>query len=423
MNRKILGKPNFEKDPYGAKDGLLIITSYQNTPIAVYSRENRIYAAMSLEKEETIGTVYMGKISRVIKNSSVCFVEYLKGKMGFLPFSNIPGNPPKEGDLLMVMLEKESIKSKLPTFTAKISLQSQYFVFDKENTTHGFSKKLSLLCRKERREWLQEELTEDCPYGVVVRTDAELLNKEEFIKQYRIQKARYEEMIRKAKFSTAYCVLYENNDIKKLLLNIFRSEECRNIVTDQREIFEKLEKEQEGNADILQLRFYEDDMLSLIKLYRLETLLAEALRPTVWLKSGGNIVIEQTEGLTAIDVNAAKNFSEASMNNKNESSNYLLNLEAAKEIALQIRLRNISGIIIIDFLKMKSKEEEKKLLDAMKEYTGKDPKETAVIDITPLGLMELTRKKGLKSLKEQLSCNREVKREEEKLRSDIGRIL
>ena len=130
----------------------------------------------------------------------------------------------------------------------------------------------------------------------------------------------------------------------------------------------------------------------------LATILSQALAKTVWLKSGGNLVIEPTEALTVIDVNTAK-----SVSKKTSEETYLkTNLEAAEAIAVQLRLRNLSGIIIVDFIDMKEEESRKALLAAMRRAVAADPVKTVLVDMTPLGLVELTRKKIRRPLHEQV---------------------
>ena len=150
-------------------------------------------------------------------------------------------------------------------------------------------------------------------------------------------------------------------------------------------------------AGMPSLRLYTDDF-PLTALYHLETILSQALSKTVWLKSGGNLVIEPTEALTVIDVNTAK-----SVSKKTSEETYLkTNLEAAGEIAVQLRLRNLSGIMIVDFIDMKEEESRKTLLAALRRAVTADPVKTVLVDMTPLGLVELTRKKIRRPLHEQV---------------------
>lgn len=145
------------------------------------------------------------------------------------------------------------------------------------------------------------------------------------------------------------------------------------------------------------VRFYEDEKFPLSSLYSLNTKCEEALSKKIWMKSGAYLIIEQTESFNVIDINSGKNIK------KIDSEDYIyeINEEAAKEIALQLRLRNLSGVILIDFINMKSRENQNRLIEVMKEFVSDDPVRTMVHDITRLGIMEITRTKTGKSLLEQ----------------------
>ena len=179
------------------------------------------------------------------------------------------------------------------------------------------------------------------------------------------------------------------------------------IVTDDREIYTQIcgehTREKDGKVPV---RLYEDKLLPLSKLYRLEKSLEEALDRKVWLRSGGFLVIEQTEAFVSIDVNSGK-FSDK----KNTRETFRkINLEAAREIAFQLRLRNLSGIILIDFINMEDEEDKKELLRVLQGYLKKDPVKAAVVDMTPLNIVEVTRKKVEKSLEEEMKRRKDWER-------------
>ena len=199
-------------------------------------------------------------------------------------------------------------------------------------------------------------------------------------------------MFQKAAHAGCFQCVYTPNLPYESLLTHFGIHEYDEVVTDLNEAYTALQGISKP------LRQYEDNNLPLCKLYSLETKLNEALGKTVWLKSGANLVIESTECLTTIDVNSAK----AIKGKISEEMILQINMEAAKEAALQLRLRNLSGIIIIDFINMTNKNAENALIDYMKTLVAEDSTFTTVIDITPLGLMELTRKKVYKPLSEEL---------------------
>ena len=174
------------------------------------------------------------------------------------------------------------------------------------------------------------------------------------------------------------------------------AESYAEAVTDDPKIYDEMKEY--FHARNIPLRLYTDDAYPLNRLYSLETKMEEALSRRVWLKSGAYLIIDITEAFTVIDVNSGKyDAAKAS-----EEALYLINLEAAREIALQIRLRNLYGIILIDFISMKSAGQQGDLLHEMRRLVKDDKVMTKVIDITPLGIMEMTRKKVNKSLEEQL---------------------
>ena len=168
------------------------------------------------------------------------------------------------------------------------------------------------------------------------------------------------------------------------------------VVTDQEDIYKELIEEFNGTDFAKKIKRYDDSAISLNLLYKLSSQIKELCSSQVWLNSGANIIIEQLETLSVIDVNSSK------CATKRDSDILKINMEAATEAARQIRLRNISGMIIIDFINMKSKEDESALINHLKSELKKDSITCSFIDITKLSLIEITRKKEYKSLKETI---------------------
>ena len=180
-----------------------------------------------------------------------------------------------------------------------------------------------------------------------------------------------------------------------------RQEGLIEIVTDLPQVYEQIEQQQFSEPVFAQIpvRLYEDPLLPLAALYNLNKQTEEALQPKVWMKSGGYLVIEPTEALTVVDVNTGK-----SVNKKNRQEHFLkINLEAAEETAAQLRLRNISGIVIIDFINLEQEEDRNTVMEHLRRCVKVDSVPVQVIDMTKLNLVELTRKKVEKSLAEQLT--------------------
>ena len=180
-----------------------------------------------------------------------------------------------------------------------------------------------------------------------------------------------------------------------------RQEGLIEIVTDLPQVYEQIEQQQFSDPVFAQIpvRLYEDPLLPLAALYNRNKQTEEALQPKVWMKSGGYLVIEPTEALTVVDVNTG-----TSVNKQNRQEHFLkINLEAAEETAAQLRLRNISGIVIIDFINLEQEEDRNTVMEHLRRCVKVDSVPVQVIDMTKLNLVELTRKKVEKSLAEQLT--------------------
>ena len=206
---------------------------------------------------------------------------------------------------------------------------------------------------------------------------------------------------KKTERNTTACsaLIYENQpEYLQVLQNVYE-QDLEEIVTDNRELYEQVARYLEYyGMPAEKLRLYEDKLLPLSRLYSLETVLKEALSEKVWLKSGAFLVIQQTEAFVSIDVNTGKYTGKKDM----QETFRKINLEAAKEIARQLRLRNLSGMILIDFINLKEQKDKDELLQTLQRYLNQDPVKGNVVDITKLNIVEVTRKKIRKSLAEEL---------------------
>ena len=231
---------------------------------------------------------------------------------------------------------------------------------------------------------------------LIVRTNAGALQSDEpLLAEARILSDTLAHIQEIAKTRTCYSCLYRSRpDYVSFVENAYRTE-YDEVVTDLPEVFQNLQ-ETCGQNDI-PLRLYEDALLPLCKLYSVEARMEELFEKKVWLKSGGYLVIEPTEALVSIDVNTGK----YEAGKEREETFFRINMEAAEMIALHLRARNLSGIILVDFINLKSREKEVALLEHMRRLLKRDPVHANALDMTALGLMELTRKKVSPSLAEQ----------------------
>jgi len=364
----------------------------------------------AIDKQSILGNIYVGRVKNIVKNLNAAFIEIAPGLPCYYPMDNIqsPLYVKKanslnlvQGDEVVVQVIRESTGKKPPKVSTNLNLTGKYLVLTSENTTLGISRKLS----QEVRENLKKNLIfeENSDFGIIVRTNASNASTEEILAEYEQLKQEYFSIKNAAPHRTVFSCLKRNVPEYLHYLQNLNQEQLEGILTDDRELLEQIQKylSQFPENVSSKLSFYEDSLLSLNKLYSLDTKLKEALQERVWLKSGGYLIIQPTEALTVIDVNSGKSTSK-----KQVQEHYLkINLEAAEEIAHQLRLRNLSGIIIVDFIDMKSQEDNQTLLKTLRACVRMDSVPVQVVDMTKLHLVELTRKKVKKSLAEQLQIS------------------
>ena len=254
--------------------------------------------------------------------------------------------------------------------------------------------------REKLKEFLEELMPEDCSYGIILRTNGALASAEELKEELRSLETQFTQLYQKALHTPCYTKLSKGESITASILKDVHWKETEKIITDQKTLYEELcvSRQDIPVASMCAIEYYEDSLLPLARLYNLERELDQALQEKIWLKSGGFLIIQQTEAFVAIDVNTGKHSSK-----KDAEENYKqINREAALEIARQLRLRNLSGMILVDFINMKNTNDQSELLQYMGSLVRSDPMQTVVVDVTALGIMEITRKKSAKTLAEQL---------------------
>lgn len=390
----------------------LILTemNYRNTPIlvAALEKEGRICQLnpMSLNSDSILGNIYIGKVKNIQKNIQAAFVEIENGIMCYYSmaekaspcFVNVKkNNVLKIGDEMIVQVSKEGIKSKLPYVSSNLNFTGRYLVLTSERKELGFSGKLKKEEKKQIREILKDKIPENV--GIIVRTNCRDAQEEEILHELEELMKRYEAVLQKGKSRVCFSVLEKSMpEYVQILQNLY-SQDLEEIVTDKQELYECAVQYLKGYKQQEKIvRYYEDKLLPLYKLYNLEKAFEQAQNERVWLKSGGFLVIQQTEAFVCIDVNTGKF---TSKKDKQETFRKI-NLEAAKEIAWQLRLRNLSGIILIDFINMERDEDKEELMQTLQRYLWQDSIKGTVVDMTELNIVEVTRKKVRKSLAEEL---------------------
>lgn len=352
-----------------------------------------------------LGNIYVGKVQNIVKNIHAAFIEIADGIMCYYSLDDkadpVFTNPKKDsvmkiGDEVIVQVSKEGMKTKLPSVSSNLNFTGRYLVLTSQRKELGFSGKINKEEKKRIREFLEGEMPENA--GIIVRTNARNAKKEEILEELKNLQTRYETLLKKGHSRVCFSLLEEHMpDYLQTLQNVY-TQTLDEIVTDDPEVFQAVQNYLNCYGEYeIPLRFYEDKLLPLSKLYSLESVLERSLQERVWLKSGGFLVIQPTEAFVCIDVNTGK------FSGKKEIQETFrkINLEAAKEIAWQLRLRNLSGIILIDFINMENQEDKKELLHTLQAYLNQDPIKGTVVDITPLNIVEVTRKKVRKPLLEE----------------------
>ena len=382
-----------------------IITQYKNYTIGMLIENNKETRIEVYQDEQPyyVDEIYVGRVRDVVPNINAAFVEirpqtvcYMSLNEKFEPIFLNRKNTTKvcQGDLILVQVKKEPVKTKAGVVSCGINLSGRNIVLTREMADNvGASRKITNQARiKEIKSLVASYVNDD--YGYVIRTDAEQASDDEIISELNKLNSEYYELIRIAATRTAHTLMKAaSTPVVKDVCELHFDEEDE-IVTDLESVYTSLINASAGNV-----RLYNDDMLSLSKLYSVEHRIENALSKHVWLKTGGYLIIEPTEAMTVIDVNTGK----FDGNNKDrEKTFYKINSEAVMEIARQLKLRNLSGIIIIDFINMEDENNRRELQKQLEKELAKDSVRTAFVDFTKLGLAEVTRKKIKRPLHEVL---------------------
>ena len=390
----------------------LVITRHgQKIASSLFEENTMIQVHIEQAKDTSLlGNVYVGKVKNIVKNINAAFVEIADGQMCYLALSGtrtpIFCNVKKNdkiciGDELLVQVSKDAIKTKNPSVTTKLQFTGKYAVLTHGDTRISISSKITDPEERQRlQEMVKDIVGEKKGFGMIVRTNALLAEKTLVETEIKALISIYEEILQTGRYKSCFSQLYQAPNGYLCDIRDGYEDKIERILTDDEEIYRQIEGylSKYQPQDLEKLKKYEDDTITLNHLYGVETKIEKALRERVWLKSGGYLVIQPTEALTVVDVNTGK----AIAGKKAVEKHFLkINLEAAVEIARQIRLRNLSGIIIIDFIDMEQKEAKEELIACLEQEIKKDPVKTTFVDMTKLNLIELTRKKVRKPLHEQ----------------------
>ncbi len=380
-----------------------------------YIRDNKLLRLTTDEENGQMeGMICIAKVMDIVPNINAAFLRVSGERKCFIQLDDLqngqnlsrPGKMFAQGDNVLVQVIKEASKGKEASATTSIRLEGKFAVVSLGKKELLYSRKIDA----GRRSELEKQFKE---YGflpsegiqIIIRTEAAdpAVAADEVINEANLLCDKLKELSEKASHRSDYSVLC--NVMPKYQKFILGTEEankaeCEKILTDDKAIFDEVNSFlQEKKPELLaKLHFYEDCLVPLHVLYGLEGKISETLSDKVWLKSGGFLYIEPTQALTVIDVNSGK----YDKKSRREDTYFNVNMEAAEEIAIQIFLRNLTGIIVVDFINMEKKEHKDKLLKTLTNVLRNDPNPGRVIGYTRLGLVEITRKKTDKTIYEQI---------------------
>jgi ribonuclease E len=359
------------------------------------------------------GNIYLGKVQNVLPGMEAAFVDIGTPKNGVLyrgdvqfDESEVDEAQPKierllkNGQAVLVQVTKNPIGAKGARLTQEVSLAGRFVVMvPGQPATYGISKRLPDDERRRLRKVLEGIRPADA--GLIVRTAAEGATPEELARDLARLQDQWGKLSSLAARSKPAKLLYQE---PALVVRVIREEftkEYRSIVIDDPALYQDVKSYVEAIAPELaeRVELYDDPDLPVFERFHVHEQLHKALDRKVWLPSGGSLIIERTEALTVIDVNTGKNVGKSNL----EETVYVNNLEAADEIARQLRLRDIGGIIVIDFIDMEIRKNRDDVIRAFREALARDKTRTQVFDISELGLVEMTRKRISEGLVEAFS--------------------
>jgi ribonuclease E len=359
-----------------------------------------------------VGNVYLGRVQNVLPGMEAAFVDVGRGRNGVLYAGEVNYSPEdiegpaprieqllKAGQSVMVQVTKDPMGGKGARLTANLSLAGRYLVLAPNQNLQGISRRLGDDARKRLKSMLKRVKPPE--HGVIVRTAAEGASEEALEDDLRRLLDIWNDVQNKAKKGKAPTVLYEEPELTvRVVRDLFTDEEFKGLVTDSKRVYDKIEGYlTEVAPDLAQKVSLHDGALPVFEEHRIVEQIHKALDKKVWLPSGGYLFIERTEAMTIVDVNTGKSVGKTNL----EATVVNTNLEAAKEVARQLRLRDIGGIIVIDFIDMLLEKNKKQVEDTMREALALDKTRSQVFEIGPLGLMQVTRKRVSSGLVESFS--------------------
>jgi ribonuclease G len=393
-------------------EDLLVNITPQETRVALIQQG----AVQELHIERTAsrgraGNIYLGKVVRVLPGMQSAFIDIGLERAAFLHVADIWDSRPQtgtsstptpiekilfDGQSLLVQVVKDPIGTKGARLSTQISIAGRMLVYLPQDPHIGISQRIENEAERELlRERLQKLVPADEKGGFIIRTMAEDASESDLAMDVAYLRTTWDHISQESKRHPAPALLYQDLSLAQRVLRDFVNEETTTIQIDSRENFQKLsEFSQNYTPSVLPKLTHYTGERPLFDLYAVEEEIERALGRRVDLKSGGYLIIEQTEAMTTIDVNTGSYVTGRNF----DDTIFKTNLEAAHAIVRQLRLRNLGGIIILDFIDMENAEHQAAVLSELQKALARDRTKTTISDFSALGLVELTRKRTRESL-------------------------
>jgi len=386
---------------------ILIQADDEDTRVAVLEDE-RLMEVYFEQYRGLVGNIFKGKVANILPGIQAAFIDIGLERNAFLYAGDIVLEEKKlklkgkchniekllkPGQEVIVQVTKEPLDQKGARLTTQISIPGRFVVFMPYLDYVGVSRRIDDEEERERLRGLAAAIKPE-GVGVIVRTAAEGISKAELQEDLKHLEDLWTKIIELSNTISAPAILHREVDLVERTVRDLFNDEVKRLQVNNRKIYDRIFGMLGDNDSSLKPRIFLFEGIDLFEKYNVTYQIMQALKHKVWLKCGGFLIIEHMEALTAIDVNTGKYIGSHDL----EETILKTNMEAAVEIARQLRLRNVGGIVVIDFIDMNKEEHKQKVLDVLEQELKKDKTYTKVLGITRLGLVEITRKKEYRAL-------------------------
>jgi ribonuclease G len=410
------------------KREILITATPQETRVAIL--EDDVLAELMVDRpdaERLVGDIYIGQVQAVLPGIQAAFVDIGTDKAAFLHVSDVapedeedddddekerdrdrdkPGKYPPiqdmiaKGQRVLVQASKEPIGTKGPRVTSHISLPGRFLVFMPGSNHIGVSRKIEVREERTRLRALAREVVPNGAGGVIIRTVGEELTREIFQREFNPLHETWKKIQKRAKGARPPALIHREAKLTSGIIRDVFTEKVDALIIDSKEVYNEVKLYVEGvDPELMNRVQLYADPVPLFDKYGIEDAIREAFQRRVDLPSGGYVIIEPTEALVSIDVNTGR------YTGKRDPEKTILrtNLDAAREVARQLRLRDVGGIIVVDFIDMETRANQDRVLQELRTHLSRDRARTRAFQISDLGLVEMTRQRVRPSLFQSLT--------------------